>query len=152
MMVFRRWLNKPLLAALALLLPLHALAESPITIANPSIPAPAGEVGVAYFTLTSSSDDTLTSVASDCCRAVELHTSTMDGGVMRMRKLESVPLKKGEAVAFAPGGLHVMLIGLKKPLKPGDVVPISFGFDHSPLQRADFKVEARTTDSGHQHH
>lgn len=142
-MVYRSMLNKALRAGLLLMsLPLAASAASPITFADLSIPPSFTKNGVAFFTVTSETDDALTGAASTCCSAVELHTNQMDGEVMRMRKVDSVPLKAGVPVKFAPGGLHVMLIGAKAPLKKGDRISVTFSFDRSPLQRVDFTVGA----------
>ena len=53
-------------------------------------------------------------------------------GVMEMRQLESLELPAKQTVKLEPGGLHIMLLDLKRPLKPGDKVPLRL-----TLQRAD---------------
>jgi copper(I)-binding protein len=50
---------------------------------------------------------------------VELHESTMDGGVMRMRPVESLVIEPGETRVLEPGGLHLMMMRLKEPLVAG---------------------------------
>lgn len=66
-------------------------------------------------------DDELLSASSDIAEAVELHLSQMGpNGEMQMIPQSSVPLAAGEEVEFKPGGLHIMLIGLKQDLKVGD--------------------------------
>lgn len=126
---------------LLIMLPLAAHAAG-ITFSEARIPNPVSSNGVGYMSVRSDTDDAITGAASDCCTAVELHTHSMDDGIMRMRQVAEVPLKAGTPVKFESGGLHVMLIGLKKPLKPGSTVPISFSFDRAPLQRVDFTVGA----------
>jgi len=73
-------------------------------------------------------------------RLTELHTHLNEGGVMKMRPVAAIDIKaKGEAV-LQPGGLHVMMIDLKAPMKEGDVVPITLGFDDGSSKQVDAKV------------
>ncbi|MBL8403447.1 MAG: copper chaperone PCu(A)C [Dechloromonas sp.] len=73
-------------------------------------------------------------------KVTELHNHLNEGGVMKMRPVQSVDIKaKGEAV-LKPGGLHVMLIDLKAAMKEGDVVPITFTFDDGSTKKVDAKV------------
>lgn len=62
--------------------------------------------------------------ASTVAGTSELHEMSMEGDVMRMRRVPKIELPAGQAVALQPGGLHLMLMGLKKPLKAGDKVPV----------------------------
>ena len=73
-------------------------------------------------------------------KATELHTHLNEGGVMKMRPVPAIEIKaKGEA-ALKPGGLHVMMIDLKAPLKEGDSVPITLTFDDGSSKQVDAKV------------
>lgn len=73
-------------------------------------------------------------------RVTELHTHLNEGGVMKMRPVPAIEVKaKGEAV-LQPGGLHVMMIDLKAPLKEGDVVPITLTFDDGSSKQIEAKV------------
>jgi copper(I)-binding protein len=73
-------------------------------------------------------------------KATELHTHLNEGGVMKMRPVPAIEIKaKGEAV-LKPGGLHVMMIDLKAPLKEGDSVPITLTFDDGSSKQVDAKV------------
>ena len=73
-------------------------------------------------------------------RVTELHTHLNEGGVMKMRPVPAIEVKaKGEAV-LQPGGLHVMMIDLKAPMKEGDVVPITLTFDDGSSKQVDAKV------------
>lgn len=91
----------------------------------------AGQTGAAYFIIENKgkADDALVSVESGVADKVQIHDMTMDGMVMRMRRLEKLPLPAGQTVRVAPGGLHIMLIGLKAPLKDGDMFPMRLVFD-----------------------
>jgi periplasmic copper chaperone A len=98
-------------------------------------PAAQGGNGAVYFVIRSSTADEIVGVMSDVAEAVEMHESTMNGDVMEMHQLQSVPLPTGEDVMFEPGGLHIMLIGLKQELKLGDVFEITFRFkNHEDLK------------------
>ena len=66
---------------------------------------------------------------SPVAEIVELHTHINDKGVMRMRKIKQIDLPLNIMVQLKPGGLHIMLLGLKRDLKPGDQVSVTLGFD-----------------------
>jgi copper(I)-binding protein len=73
-------------------------------------------------------------------RVTELHTHLNENGVMKMRPVPAIDVKaKGQAV-LQPGGLHVMMIDLKAPMKEGDVVPITLTFDDGSSKQVDAKV------------
>jgi len=55
----------------------------------------------------------------------------MEGNVMKMRRVDAVEVPAGQTVAFAPGGLHVMLIGLKEPLITGKTFPLTLNFEQA---------------------
>ena len=73
-------------------------------------------------------DDALVAVESDLADTIELHTVSMDGGIMRMRAVEDVPVPAGGEAVLAPGGFHVMLIGLHAPLVEGDTAALTLRF------------------------
>lgn len=87
--------------------------------------APGQEVGGVFMTLTADADLTLVGVSSPGAGSAELHSMGMDKGTMTMRRLDRIALPKGRAVSLAPGGLHIMLFGLKAPLKAGATVPLT---------------------------
>lgn len=93
--------------------------------------APGQEVGAAYMTLTSPTDTTLIKTESDVAGSMEIHSMTMKDGVMEMDMLENLPLKAGVASKLAPGGYHLMLFELKKPLKAGESATITLTFKDS---------------------
>lgn len=102
-----------------------------------SRPTPPGtDVGVAYFTIRNSGkSDRLLRVSSPVAKRAELHISAMKDGVMTMEGLGSVDVGSGAPVAFEPSGKHVMLMGLKRPLKEGDVFPLTLTFANAgPVQ------------------
>lgn len=93
-------------------------------------PAAQGENGAIYFVIYNhtGADDELTGISSDAAEAVEMHESRMDGDVLQMRPLKSVPLPANAETTFKPRGLHVMLNGMKKDLKIGAEVEIVLHF------------------------
>lgn len=85
--------------------------------------------------------DTLVAVESAAAARVEVHEMSMDGGIMRMRRLDGgVPLPAGGTVALAPGGLHLMFIAPVTALQPGERVPATLRFAHAPALEVVFEV------------
>jgi copper(I)-binding protein len=90
-------------------------------------PTNAGQtVGAAYMTFKSMVACELMNVTADVADAVEIHSMTMNKGVMKMRQLKTLVLAENKAVALAPGGFHLMLFDLAKPLTVGDDVIFNF--------------------------
>ncbi len=123
-----------LLLALLFSIPaLAAPAADEILIANPYVRAvpPMMQNSALFVTLknTGSTDRALVSASSRAAQVVELHTHVQDGGVMRMREVERIDIAAGQATVLEPGGLHVMLIGLKRPLEVGTTVQVDLTFD-----------------------
>lgn len=93
---------------------------------------PPGQPNSAVFMVlenTLDDDYALVSAASAASDVVELHTHRMEDGMMKMRQVPRIDLPGGEQVELKPGGLHVMLIGLKDQLVPGDEVDVTLQFD-----------------------
>lgn len=112
---------------LPFLITLPALAAD-IKIENAWVraPAPGQAVVGGFLDITSSqSDASLVSASSPVAGVTELHEMSMKDGVMVMRPVPYIRLPKGQTVKLAPGGLHIMLIDLKKPLKAGDKVALT---------------------------
>jgi len=72
----------------------------------------------------------------------ELHRMEMKNGVMSMHPEGPLPLAAGDTVTLAPGGLHLMLIGLKRPLKSGDRFPLTLGFEKQPPVTVEVDVKS----------
>lgn len=83
---------------------------------------PGQEVGAAYMNLRSATERTLVRIETPVAEAVEIHSMRMKEGVMQMRMLEKLALPAGQVVKLEPGGLHLMLVGLEKPLAHGESV------------------------------
>ena len=93
---------------------------------------PAGaRTGAVYVTLINngSSSDSLLGAATPVADQVQFHSATEENGVSRMREMRSVDVTPGARVAFSPGGLHIMVVGLKQPLKEGQTFPLTLTFE-----------------------
>lgn len=85
---------------------------------------PGQPVAAAYFDIASGQGATLTGVRSDASGAVQVHSMTVDGGVMRVREMEQLALPAGQTVRLAPSGTHLMLLDLRRPLRVGENVTL----------------------------
>jgi len=116
---------------------------------------PGTSVSALYMTIENkgNQDDKLTTMSSDVAESTELHISKVDeNGVATMEMIKILDLPSGEAVELKPGGMHVMLIGLKESLVGKDSVRINLNFEKS----GDVQIEApvknvRNPASGHHH-
>ncbi len=94
--------------------------------------APGATVGVAYFEIINSgAQDALVRVEAPVAAHAQMHSMATIGGVMQMRELQTVEVPAHGRVRFEPGGLHVMLIDLVRPLKKGDRFPLTLVFQHA---------------------
>lgn len=95
-------------------------------------PTVQGQNGAVYFVLNnhSAEADDLVGVSSSMAESVEIHESSMVEGtdVMQMNQVFSVPLNGGSEVTFKPGGLHIMLVDVKREIKNGETVEITLHF------------------------
>lgn len=96
----------------------------------------------AFLTMTSSEEAKVVAVASPAAKVAEIHATKNDRGMMVMEHVESLALPRGKAVEFKPGGHHVMLMGLAKPLGAGETVPITFTIEDSRGKRTTLEVKA----------
>lgn len=123
----------------------HEEKAGDITIVHPwSRPAAQGHNGVIYLGIKNqgAADDRLVAVSTPLATRVELHRSTMEEGIHRMEAVESIVVPAGGEVALAPGGLHVMLIGLKFMLMAEETIPVTFTFERSGAITTGVSVEA----------
>ncbi len=124
---------RTLIAVLSIVLSSAALANAEVSVQDPWSRATArtATTGAVYFTLVNRNGeaDRLVAAASSAAKTVELHTHLEEDGVLRMRPVEGVDVPAAGQVSFRPGGLHVMLIGLRSPLKEGKTVPVTLTFE-----------------------
>lgn len=84
--------------------------------------------------------DRFVSGTSALVERVEIHTHLMEEGVMRMRRVENVDVPGGADVKFAPGGFHLMMFGLNRALKKGEVLPVTLIFENAGEIEVEFRV------------
>lgn len=108
----------------------------------------------AYFTVknTGEKDVYLVGAQSEVAKTVELHNHVMKGEVMRMEKQEKVKVAAGETVTFQPGGLHIMLFGLKSPLSENQHVEIGLNTQEGGVVTFSAKAARPGAHSHHGHH
>lgn len=122
---------------------------------------PAQNVSMAEFSITSKQAASLVGVSSSVARAVEMHRMSHENGMMKMREVQNIELPAGQTVNFRDSGYHLMLIGLKSPLKAGASIPLVLSTQEAGQPIIQLKVMAtvRATSStasheedAHQHH
>jgi copper(I)-binding protein len=84
--------------------------------------------GAAYLTIEASEPDRLVGASTPVAGRAELHAHENDHGVMRMHPVDGVAVQPGAPTVLKPGGVHVMLMQLKHPLKVGDTFPLTLRF------------------------
>lgn len=118
--------------ASALLFSSFSFAAESVSIHDPYARAvPPGQPNSAAFMQlenTTQADLALTAAQSSVSEVAELHTHTDVDGIMQMRQVDSIALPAGETTELKPGGLHIMLIGLKQPLADGDQIDLTLTF------------------------
>jgi copper(I)-binding protein len=92
--------------------------------------------------------DALVGASCACAREVQLHIMTTRGGIMKMEKADALNVPAGGQLALKPGGAHLMILGVKTPLKAGQSVEISLRFRKAGTVTQSFKV---VTDPGGEH-
>lgn len=131
-------------------------AAGDLTIDSPWARATAGPAatGAVYLTLTNhgAQTDRLVATETPVAARAELHAHVMDGNVMKMRRLDAIEVAPGTPTVLAPGGLHIMLTGLTRPLKEGETFPLILTFDRTGPVEVMVEVQglgAMGPDAGH---
>ena len=110
-------------------------ASSKITVSHAWARAtvPSAKNGAVFLTITAppSLSDKLIAVRSSAAEEAQLHRHIMENGIARMASIAAIELAQGKAVKLDPQGLHVMLVGLKKPLQEGDRIALTLVFEKS---------------------
>lgn len=101
-----------------------------------------GQMGTgAFMTLRAATDTRLVGAASAVAGVVEIHEMTMEGNVMRMRAIPALDLPAGRNVELKPGGFHVMLMDLKRPLKDGEKIAVDLQLETVDKRRVTQPVQ-----------
>lgn len=132
--------------------------ESKIVLQDPWISEamPGSDITSGYMKIVNQSgaDDVLESVTSESVGTVEIHQMVHENNVMRMEKIERLPIPDGKETVLSPGGYHLMLIGLKKNFKEGDSEKLVLKFKISGAKEIVMpvkKMDAQTQNHMHNH-
>jgi len=133
-----------LLLSAALLLGSVSVAHAEVTVSDAWIrgTVPGQRATGAFMQLRSSGDASLVAVATPAAKAAEIHTMVQDNGVMKMRAIASLPLPAGKTVEMGPGGYHVMLLDLARPMKEGEIVAVTLTFADASGRTTTQQVQA----------
>ncbi len=133
----------------------HEYSAGELQIAHPwsrALP-PNAVTGAAYFVVHNQgkSEDRLVGAQTPRATKAEIHTMLQLGEVMKMQKLDSVGIPAGGDAKFAPGGNHLMLFGLQKPLVAGERFPLTLEFEKAGKVEVEVVIEASAPDqhAGH---
>ena len=130
----------------------HDYEIGELTVDHPWARASAGlmKTGAAYMTITNDGGqaDRLIGVATPVAKKAALHTVTMEGSIAKMRPVQAVEINSGKPAVLAPGGVHIMLTGLKAPLREGETFPMALSFERT----GHFDVEVIVFGVGATHH
>lgn len=115
-----------LIAAVSMVsIPVSAAEAIRVTNAWARATVPGQKVAGVYMEIVSPIDARLVQVSTPAAAQAEVHSMTMEGGTMKMRAVEALELPSGRPVTLAPGGYHIMLFDVKKPLAAGETVPLT---------------------------
>jgi copper(I)-binding protein len=98
------------------------------------------DVSAAYMTIVSNEDTSLIAIDSDVADVIEIHIMSMENGVMKMRMLDTFDLIAGKPTELSPGGFHLMLFDLKKPLTAGKEAHFTLHFKNKAGQEKTISV------------
>lgn len=136
---------RKLLLAAVLMLPLGAVAQ--VKVIEPWIPeAPPNAQALGAFMILENDAETPVKVINAWAPGfdtIELHKSVEENGMHKMLKQEALIIPPKGRLELKPGGYHVMLIGVQKPLKAGDTIPLRLDFEGLPSQTMDVPVKKR---------
>ncbi len=129
----------------------NACADSSgVVVIDPYVRAipPGLKVSAAYMTLQNNTDaeKKLVGVSSDSAKNAELHEHVHKDGMMQMREVESISIPANSSTMIEPGGYHIMLIGLTKAIKSGDLLNMELKFDDGKKQI--IKIEVKKINTG----
>lgn len=130
----------------ALLLLATSPAAAAVIVDNPWARAtpPGAKIAGGYMVIrnTGPAPDRLIDATSPVSERVEMHVSSEENGIMKMRQQENLPVPAGGRLELKPGGGHLMFVGLKRPLKQGESVPLLLRFERAGEIRTDLHIQA----------
>jgi periplasmic copper chaperone A len=114
---------------------------------------PHAQNSVAFMQINNNSEKSLklVSASSDIAERVELHSHTMNDGIMKMRQIDDVAINANAQVELRPGSFHIMFFGLKSALVEGDTVKLKLYFNNGDEIIVDAPVKKITMQTKHKH-
>lgn len=108
--------------------------------------APGQKNGAGYVQIQNKSNQTdrLISATTENIGRVELHTIINENGVAKMRQVQGIEVPAGSGATLAPGGFHIMFMGLTEPFKAGEVVPVTLRFEKAGEIKISFEIKPAT--------
>jgi len=107
---------------------------------------PAQKATGAFMEITGKSAARLISAESPVAGTVEIHNMTIQNGVMKMFPVDAIDIPAGKTVKLASGGYHVMLMGIKQQMKPGERVPLKLTFELADKKRESVELSVEVRD------
>jgi copper(I)-binding protein len=99
------------------------------------------QTAAAYVTIVAPEGDRLTGISTPIAKDAQLHSMSMNNGVMQMRQIDGIDLPAGKEVTLKPGGYHIMLTGLAKPLQEGQSFPLTLEFAKAGAREVTVSVQ-----------
>jgi len=132
------------IVAFAAVAVLAAAANAQVTVDKPWVRTTVApqKSTAAYLTITCAQGGRLVGASSPIAANVDVHEMKMQGDVMRMRAVDALPLPAGQPVEFKPNGYHLMMTGLKAPVKAGDTVALTLVVEDAKGKRESVDVKA----------
>jgi periplasmic copper chaperone A len=145
-----------LLATISIAASAHSFKHGDITIGHPWARATPGAVknSAAFMVFDNKgAADKLIGVSGDVAREIQIHTMITEAGVMKMREIKALDIPANGKAELKPGGLHIMLIGLKDGLKEGQKFPLKLKFEKAGEVTVDVVAEKAggQDHAGHKH-
>ena len=123
----------------------NTVSAKPITIDHAYVRAtpPHAKNSAAFMTISNNSETSikLIGASSDIAQRVELHSHTMDDGLMKMRQVKNIVIQANNQIILQPGGYHIMFLGLKQKLQDGESVKLKLHFDNEQMITLTLPIE-----------
>jgi copper(I)-binding protein len=152
-MIRRSVVLAALMAALASSAFAHEFELGKLKIGHPWARATVAANGGAFLSVenTGTTPDKLLRASTDVAGTVELHTHIKEGDIMRMRQVQAIDIPVNQKVTLAPGGFHIMLMGLKKKLVEGERFPLTLEFEKAGKITVEIAIDKPGASGTEQH-
>jgi copper(I)-binding protein len=131
----------------------HDFELGKLKIGHPWARATVAANGGAFLSVenTGTTPDKLLRASTDVAGTVELHTHIKEGDIMRMRQVQAIDIPVNQKVTLAPGGFHIMLMGLKKKLAEGERFPLTLEFEKAGKITVEIAIDKPGASGTEQH-